>query len=162
VGQARCVRRRWCWTGAAAGRHLRLFIAISQHDLERQAAKTPHLAEAMFQTAAAQELLDRRERLLCRLQERGAMTLEMQPETLASCVLKRGRRPPRPSVRSHVGGCLPSNRMNRPSPSAAKFRSMGEWGASSPVYTCRWFAAATRPYHRPESLMVRFWSRKST
>jgi hypothetical protein len=69
--------------------HLLLFIAISQHDLEREAAKAPHSVEAMFETAAAQELLDRRERLLRRLQERGAMTLETQPETLAASVLNR-------------------------------------------------------------------------
>jgi len=45
--------------------------------------------DAMFETAAAQELLDRRERLLRRLQERGAMTLETQPELLAGSVLNR-------------------------------------------------------------------------
>jgi uncharacterized protein (DUF58 family) len=70
-------------------RHLLLFIAISQRDLERQAARTPQSVEAMFENAAAQELLDRRERLLRRLQERGAMTLETQPETLAASVLNR-------------------------------------------------------------------------
>lgn len=70
-------------------RHLVLFIAISQRDLERQAARTPDSVEAMFETAAAQELLNRRERLLRRLQERGAMTLETQPQTLATSVLNR-------------------------------------------------------------------------
>jgi uncharacterized protein (DUF58 family) len=70
-------------------RHLLLFIAISQRDLERHAARTPDSVEAMFETAAAQELLDRRERLLRRLQERGAMTLETQPELLTSSVLDR-------------------------------------------------------------------------
>jgi uncharacterized protein (DUF58 family) len=70
-------------------RHLLLFIAISQRDLERQAAATPETVDAMFETAAAQELLDRRERLLRRLEERGAMTLETQPESLAASVLNR-------------------------------------------------------------------------
>jgi uncharacterized protein (DUF58 family) len=70
-------------------RHLLLFIAISQRDLERHAARTPQSVEAMFENAAAQELLDRRERLLRRLQERGAMTLETQPETLAASLLNR-------------------------------------------------------------------------
>jgi uncharacterized protein (DUF58 family) len=70
-------------------RHLLLFIAISQRDLERQAATAPETVDAMFETAAAQELLERRERLLRRLEERGAMTLETQPESLAASVLNR-------------------------------------------------------------------------
>jgi uncharacterized protein (DUF58 family) len=70
-------------------RHLLLFIAISQQDVQRQASATPETVDAMFETAAAQELLDRRERLLRRLQERGAMTLETQPELLAGSVLNR-------------------------------------------------------------------------
>jgi uncharacterized protein (DUF58 family) len=70
-------------------RHLLLFIAISQLDLQRQAAAIPETVDAMFETAAAQELLDRRERLLRRLQERGAMTLETQPESLAASMLNR-------------------------------------------------------------------------
>lgn len=70
-------------------RHLLLFIAISQLDVQRQAAATPVTVDAMFETAAAQELLGRRERLLRRLQERGAMTLETPPEALAGSVLNR-------------------------------------------------------------------------
>jgi uncharacterized protein (DUF58 family) len=70
-------------------RHLLLFIAISQLDVQRQANAMPETVDAMFETAAAQELLDRRERLLRRLQERGAMTLETQPESLAGSVLNR-------------------------------------------------------------------------
>ena len=70
-------------------RHLVLFIAISQMDVQRQANITPETLDAMFETAAAQELLSRRERLLRRLEERGAMTLETQPESLAVSVLNR-------------------------------------------------------------------------
>jgi uncharacterized protein (DUF58 family) len=70
-------------------RHLLLFIAISQLEVQRQADTMPQTVDAMFETAAAQELLDRRERLLRRLQERGAMTLETQPESLAGSVLNR-------------------------------------------------------------------------
>jgi uncharacterized protein (DUF58 family) len=70
-------------------RHLLLFIAVSQLDLQRQAAAIPQTVDGMFETAAAQELLDRRERLLRRLHERGAMTLETQPESLAASVLNR-------------------------------------------------------------------------
>ena len=70
-------------------RHLVLFIAISQLDLQRQAAMMPETVEAMLETAAAQELLARRERLLRRSKERGAVTLETQPEFLAASVLNR-------------------------------------------------------------------------
>ena len=70
-------------------RHLLLFVAISQLDVQRQAAAAPTTVDAMFETAAAQELLARRERLLRKLQERGAMTLETQPEQLAGSVLNR-------------------------------------------------------------------------
>ena len=70
-------------------RHLLLFVAVSQLDLQRQAGAMPETVDAMFETAAAQELLDRRERLLRRLEERGAMTLETQPELLAASVLNR-------------------------------------------------------------------------
>jgi uncharacterized protein (DUF58 family) len=70
-------------------RHFLLFVAVSQLDLQRQAGAMPETVDAMFETAAAQELLDRRERLLRRLEERGAMTLETQPELLAASVLNR-------------------------------------------------------------------------
>jgi uncharacterized protein (DUF58 family) len=70
-------------------RHLLLFVAISQLDLRHQAAAMPETVDAMFETAAAQELLGRRERRLRRIEERGAMTLETQPELLAASVLNR-------------------------------------------------------------------------
>ena len=70
-------------------RHLLLFIAISHQDVQRLADAMPETVDAMFETAAAQELLNRRERLLRRLQERGAMTLETRPESLAAAALNR-------------------------------------------------------------------------
>jgi uncharacterized protein (DUF58 family) len=76
-------------TAQLVRRHLLLFVAVSQLDLQRQAGAMPETVDAMFETAAAQELLDRRERLLRRLEERGAMTLETQPELLAASVLNR-------------------------------------------------------------------------
>ena len=66
--------------------------ALHRHLAARSAASgrtMPESVDAMFETAAAQELLARRERLLRRLQERGAMTLETQPEFLAASVLNR-------------------------------------------------------------------------
>jgi uncharacterized protein (DUF58 family) len=70
-------------------RHLLLFIAISQQDVRRIADATPETMDAMFESAAAQALLNRRERLLRRLQERGAITLETPPESLAAAALNR-------------------------------------------------------------------------
>jgi uncharacterized protein (DUF58 family) len=73
--------------GRLVRRHLLLFIAIAQQDLQRLAASEPRTTEAMFETAAAEELLDRREHLLRRLQERGAMTLETPPGELTAAAL---------------------------------------------------------------------------
>ena len=43
----------------------------------------------MFRTAAAQELVDRRELLLAKLRDRGALTLDLDPGKLTSEVLNR-------------------------------------------------------------------------
>lgn len=58
-------------------RHLVLFIVIGQPDLGKLAAKNPMTASEMYQVAAAQEVVHRRELLLARLRERGALALEV-------------------------------------------------------------------------------------
>jgi uncharacterized protein (DUF58 family) len=70
-------------------RHLVLFVAIRQMDLGEIAAMRPKNARQMFQAAAAQELVFRREVLLARLRERGALTLETTPTEMTSSVLNR-------------------------------------------------------------------------
>lgn len=58
-------------------RHLVLFVVIGQPDLGALAAKTPQNESEMYRIAAAQEMLHRRELLLARLRERGALAMEV-------------------------------------------------------------------------------------
>jgi uncharacterized protein (DUF58 family) len=58
-------------------RHLVLFVVIGQPDLGNLAAETPRTETEMYQVAAAQETVHRRELLLARLRERGALALEV-------------------------------------------------------------------------------------
>ena len=57
-------------------RHLVLFVVIGQPDLGELASRTPKSESEMYQVAAAQEVVHRREILLARLRERGALALE--------------------------------------------------------------------------------------
>jgi hypothetical protein len=58
-------------------RHLVLFVVIGQPDLGNLASKTPRSESEMYQVAAAQEMVHRRELLLARLRERGALAMEV-------------------------------------------------------------------------------------
>jgi uncharacterized protein (DUF58 family) len=58
-------------------RHLVLFVAVGQPDLGELAATRPENEQQMFQVSAAQEMVHRRELLLARLRERGALALEV-------------------------------------------------------------------------------------
>jgi uncharacterized protein (DUF58 family) len=58
-------------------KHLVLFVVIGQPDLGELAAKKPQSETEMYQVAAAQEMVHRRELLLARLRERGALALEV-------------------------------------------------------------------------------------
>ena len=58
-------------------RHLVLFVVIGQPDLGELAATTPQSESQMYQVAAAQEMVHRRELLLARLRERGALAMEV-------------------------------------------------------------------------------------
>ena len=58
-------------------RHLVLFVVIGQPDLGELAASTPRSESEMYQVAAAQEMVHRRELLLARLRERGALAMEV-------------------------------------------------------------------------------------
>jgi len=61
----------------AALRHLVLFVVIGQPDLAELAAGRPDSVHAMYRTTAAQETLHRREVLLGKLRQRGALALEV-------------------------------------------------------------------------------------
>ena len=58
-------------------RHLVLFVVVGQPDLGELASKTPASQSEMYRVAAAQEMVHRRELLLARLRERGALAMEV-------------------------------------------------------------------------------------
>ena len=64
-------------------RHLVLFVVIGQPDLGQLAARKPTSKDEMFQVAAAQEMVHRRELLLARLRERGALALEANSASIS-------------------------------------------------------------------------------
>jgi len=68
-------------------RHVLLFVAMAQPEIESIAQARPRNIEQMFRAAAAQEMASRRELLLARLHEQGALTLDLNPEQLTSSVL---------------------------------------------------------------------------
>ena len=70
-------------------RHVLLFVAMAQPEVELIAAARPKNVEQMFRSAAAQEMAGRRELLLARLHEQGALTLDLNPESLTSSVLNQ-------------------------------------------------------------------------
>jgi uncharacterized protein (DUF58 family) len=70
-------------------RHVLLFVAMAQPEVESIAEARPKNIEQMFRAAAAQEMAGRRELLLARLHEQGALTLDLNPEALTSTVLNQ-------------------------------------------------------------------------
>jgi len=70
-------------------RHVLLFVAMAQPEVELIARTRPKNVEQMFRSAAAQEMAGRREILLARLHEQGALTLDLNPEALTSSVLNQ-------------------------------------------------------------------------
>jgi uncharacterized protein (DUF58 family) len=70
-------------------RHVLLFVAMAQPEIEQIAQARPKNVEELFRAAAAQEMAGRRELLLARLHEQGALTLDLNPEALTSSVLNQ-------------------------------------------------------------------------
>jgi uncharacterized protein (DUF58 family) len=70
-------------------RHVLLFVAMAQPEVEKLAEARPKNVAQMFRAAAAQEMAGRREVLLARLHEQGALTLDLNPEALTSTVLNQ-------------------------------------------------------------------------
>ena len=70
-------------------RHVLLFVAMAQPDVEAIAQARPRNIEQMFRASAAQELTARRELLLARLREQGALTLDLDPQKLTPAVLNQ-------------------------------------------------------------------------
>ena len=70
-------------------RHVLLFVAMAQPEVELIAQVRPKNVDEMFRAAAAQEMVGCRELLLARLHEQGALTLDLNPEALTSSVLNQ-------------------------------------------------------------------------
>jgi uncharacterized protein (DUF58 family) len=70
-------------------RHVLLFVAMAQPDVDLIAKAQPKNVEEMFRSAAAQELAARRQLLLARLREQGALTLDQDPDRLTAAVLNQ-------------------------------------------------------------------------
>jgi uncharacterized protein (DUF58 family) len=68
-------------------KHLVLFVVIGQPDLGELAAKRPESEAEMYQVAAAQEMVHRRELLLARLRERGALALEVNSGAISPALI---------------------------------------------------------------------------
>jgi uncharacterized protein (DUF58 family) len=68
-------------------RHVLLFVAMGQPEVDLIAQARPANLAQMFRAAAAQEMAGRRELLLARLHEQGALTMDIHPEFLTSSVL---------------------------------------------------------------------------
>jgi uncharacterized protein (DUF58 family) len=70
-------------------RHVLLFVAMAQPDVATIANARPKNVEEMFRASAAQELTTRRELLLARLRDQGALTLDLDPAHVTSAVLNQ-------------------------------------------------------------------------
>jgi uncharacterized protein (DUF58 family) len=70
-------------------RHVLLFVAMAQPEVEAIAQQRPKNVDQMFRSAAAQEMAGRRELLIARLHEQGALTLDLNPEATTSSVLNQ-------------------------------------------------------------------------
>jgi uncharacterized protein (DUF58 family) len=67
--------------------HLLLFTVIGQPDLLEIARQDPTTAEAMYAASAAQEILQRRQVLLARMRDRGALLVEVDAAATSAAVV---------------------------------------------------------------------------
>jgi uncharacterized protein (DUF58 family) len=70
-------------------RHVVLFVAMAQPEVAAIAAATPKTVDEMFRSAAAQEMASRRELLLARLRDQGAITIDTLPGQMTASVLNQ-------------------------------------------------------------------------
>jgi len=75
--------------GQLLSRHLVIFVVIAQTDVKHKATLTPSGPQEMYETVAAQEMVFRRELLLGRLREHGALCLEVAPQQLSTALLNQ-------------------------------------------------------------------------
>lgn len=70
-------------------RHLVLFAAVGQPDLQERVARRPESEEEMFRYIAAIEIVQRRELLLRALRQRGVLAMEIMPGALAASLVNQ-------------------------------------------------------------------------
>lgn len=70
-------------------KHLLLFVAIAQIDLQNLADSYPNDTRHMYEMVAAQEMVHRRETLITRVRNRGALALEVNPDKLTTTVVNQ-------------------------------------------------------------------------
>ncbi len=75
--------------GQLVSRHLLIFLVMGQPDLNATAAERPDKVMDMYRSVAAQEVVYRREVLLGRLRERGALALEVTPQNFSATLLNQ-------------------------------------------------------------------------
>jgi uncharacterized protein (DUF58 family) len=73
--------------GRMLSRHFVVFVVIGQPDLRRLADKNPDTVSSMFLTAAAQEMMHRREVLLAKLRRHGALAVEVDSGKASAAVV---------------------------------------------------------------------------
>ena len=66
-----------------------VFVAIGQLELRELIARRPESVKEMYRYVAALEMVERREILLRRLRQQGAMTLELVPGQLAPGIVNQ-------------------------------------------------------------------------
>jgi uncharacterized protein (DUF58 family) len=69
--------------------HLVLFAVVGEPELRALATRRPDSPSAMYQYVAAQEIIQRREILLRRMRERGALAMEFLPGRLSSEIVNQ-------------------------------------------------------------------------
>jgi uncharacterized protein (DUF58 family) len=70
-------------------KHLLLFVVMAQTDLLALAGKYPETEDEMYSVVAAQEMVQRRDSLLSRVRNRGALTLEITPSKLTTTLVNQ-------------------------------------------------------------------------
>jgi uncharacterized protein (DUF58 family) len=70
-------------------KHLLLFTVIAQNDLNDLAARIPANTGDMYEIAAAQEMVHRREQLIGKVRNKGAMALEINPGKLTATLVNQ-------------------------------------------------------------------------
>lgn len=67
--------------------HVVLFVVVGQPELQARVAETPQTADRMYEMAAAQEMIQRRDILLSRMRDQGALAMEVLPGRLSTTLM---------------------------------------------------------------------------